>query len=233
MFPLNQSGDLSFQLPDAGERKQQQDLVILEDIAQVGGIILSKNTGKGFGGCGGSKSSGDYRNNHGDNNKKKMIHRDIERQRRQEMANLFSSLRSVLPLEYIKGKRSMCDNISSAVNYVNHLQSSIKVLEDKRDELRSSRAHEEEGSSDSVSIHPCRGGLEIEISAGCREDGFALSRVLKAIDGGGAVHVVSCVSHKVNHRLFHKIRCEVNDMECIDLAQLQRRLTELVCPNAL
>ncbi|XP_021827032.1 transcription factor bHLH120-like isoform X1 [Prunus avium] len=191
--------------------------------------------------------------NSNDHNKKKkmMMHRENERQRRQEMGTLHASLRSLLPLEFIKqGKRSISDHMNEAVNYIKHLQSRIKRLDAKRAELKKcsniisttgtdhgATTGSSDGRSPScLTVHPCCGGVQIVIS--CRgfrstKDGlslsFSISRVLEVLLEQGLA-VVSCVSSKGNDRLLHTIQCEVNDLEGIDLSGLEQKLAELVSP---
>ncbi|XP_022732762.1 transcription factor bHLH36-like isoform X2 [Durio zibethinus] len=141
------------------------------------------------------------------NKKKKIIHRDIERQRRQEMATLYATLRSLLPSEYLKGKRSISDHMNEAVNYIKHLQKKILELSDKRDELKksfhsyvSSSVPEslQNSSEDTVMVRPCLAGVEVVIST-CLRQGLQLSSVLEVIVAEG-LSVVTCISTKVNKR---------------------------------
>ncbi|KAI9162194.1 hypothetical protein LWI28_024781 [Acer negundo] len=173
------------------------------------------------------------------NKNKKMMHRDIERQRRQEMATLHASLRSLLPLEFIKGKRSISDQMNEAVNYINHLQKRIKQLGDHRDERKKlsktstlvlsgteSSSDHDNISPTEVIVRPCLVGVEILYSCGHPDQALPLSRVLAILHDQGLC-VVNCISTRVNEQLLHTIQTEVNDPSCFNLSVLQQKLAQV------
>lgn len=173
-------------------------------------------------------------NNPNEYKKKKMIHREIERQRRQEMASLYASLRSLLPLEYIKGKRSISDHMNEAVSYIKHLQKNIKELGAKRDELKrqysdnssSNLETPDEGQQKSISftVHENNNGaVGIEIIRYLEDERFLLSKFLELVLEQG-LEVVTCLSSQVNGRILHSVHCEVNSSNSVDLPELRRKI---------
>ncbi|PON88056.1 Achaete-scute transcription factor-related [Trema orientale] len=223
MFPFQQSDDLVPQISFNPHQEDitQQDLVALEQNYDY----LPMNMGGGQPNNTIISTAPDHNNDQPsttcDNNERKIMRRENERQRRQQMTFLTSSLRSLLPLEMIKGKRSVCDHMHEAVNYINHMKTKIEALIVMRDELKSRSDYSsaqatdhESGSSDtdylnSVIVRPCWGGIEIVISVR-----FPLSRVLEVLNKEG-LNIAGCSSTKVNGTLIHTIQCEVRSL-CIN-----------------
>nr|GEW97099.1 hypothetical protein [Tanacetum cinerariifolium] len=146
------------------------------------------------------------------------------------------------------GKRSTCEHVNQAVDYVKHLEENIKGLSTKRDELKkmcnvvsdakgvltkndkSERVMVECSQNDSITVTvSCRnGGTEILVKSNGNK-GFQISSVLKALVQEG-IDVISCNSTKVNDKfLIYSIHSKVIDEKTsIQESMLQQKLAELV-----
>ncbi|KAL0317712.1 UNVERIFIED_CONTAM: Transcription factor [Sesamum angustifolium] len=179
------------------------------------------------------------------NHTKKIMHRDIERQRRQEMSVLYASIRSLLPQEYTKGKRSASDHVGQAVNYVKHMQKKIEELKMRRDKLKrlsnssglaDTYAEDQSsdlmsGSSNCVNVNGLQGGVEVLISSSLNQGDFPLSKAIAHLLGRG-LNVISCVSAIANGESLHKIQIEVEDLTSINLAEIRERLAYVITTMA-
>ncbi|KAJ6978308.1 LOW QUALITY PROTEIN: hypothetical protein NC653_030016 [Populus alba x Populus x berolinensis] len=146
-----------------------------------------------------------------------MMHRNIERTKKARNDNpscIPSEL--CLPLEFIKGKRSISDHIETSIISKRRL----KKLSAKRDGLKkfSNLSFDSpSGSSNKYSSNynpPAHIQVVLRL---CLID-FPLSRVLQVLLEEG-ISVVNCVSTKVNERLFHTVQTEINDPACLNLSR--------------
>ncbi|XP_019154778.1 PREDICTED: transcription factor bHLH120-like [Ipomoea nil] len=197
---------------------------------------LPESPAAGNGGVGGdSNAKGDKQ--------RKADHREIERRRRQEMATLYASLRNELPLEYLRGKRSISDHVREAVRYIEQKQKSIRELEAKRDKLKRdvisdpnkvriiSTRSEDTSPSIMVKIQSSREGVvEILINCGPSKLGFGVSCVLELLHEEG-LDAVSCFCCRVEGNLLYSIQAEGSQETSVDLQMLRQKVTHRITIN--
>ncbi|GAA0176402.1 basic helix-loop-helix transcription factor [Lithospermum erythrorhizon] len=168
-------------------------------------------------------------NKHTDPMKMKISRREHEKKRREEMVGNYASLRSLLPLEYIKGKRSASDHILQSVGYIKELQTTIQKLTKKRDEVKQILPYKGKESDvgynqSNVTIQPSMAGVDVLINTSI-EGGVKLSKVLNILIIKG-LSIISCNSVQVNGRLLHNIQTEVNGGGTIDPVELHQMLND-------
>nr|GMD94292.1 transcription factor bHLH36 [Ipomoea batatas] len=197
------------------------------------------------------------RNPNNPHQERKIIRRDVERQRRKEMGGLYKSLVGLIPYEYIKGKRSTSDRLQETVRYVKDLRKRVEKLSAKRDELKGVTEPPVDSTSNSllrpsaasssslmkgrdecnndgqsrVTVKACRAGVEVTVNVGAQKikggGGVSLSKILKVLVGDG-LSINNCCSIKVNDRLLQTIEAEVIGGGSIDPIQLEQKLSVLV-----
>nr|GEW03660.1 Myc-type, basic helix-loop-helix (bHLH) domain-containing protein [Tanacetum cinerariifolium] len=236
MISLRQSGELVYhEIPSTISFNNQQDLMVnLHDLVTMEGnsnLAGSKKRKRG-------RDQSSYNANpdiivHGVGNKdehmqRKLVHREIERERRKNITKLFASLGALLPTEFIKGKGSISDRTHQVVNYIKHMHEKVQALSVKRDQLNKLvGASVKENIMNKVSISSCNGRTaEIQINSCSIEDGFHLSEVLKALVEEG-LHIINYTFTKINKRLLHTILSEACDTTLTDLSRLQQRLVSI------
>ncbi|KAK2653704.1 hypothetical protein Ddye_013560 [Dipteronia dyeriana] len=171
---------------------------------------------------------------------KKILHKEIERQRRRHMSKLNASLRSLLHLDSIKGKLSVSDHIHEAEKYITHMKKNIQDLSVKRDKLiknlpDSDNQVLDHGNTSSenclvnctLSVHPYCGGVGIVVGGDLRGESFLLSRVLEVVVDQG-LDVVRCVYHQTDEGIFHTIQSKVGDPTVVDLHGMQQKLNYVI-----
>ncbi|XP_022738480.1 transcription factor bHLH118-like [Durio zibethinus] len=238
MFPSHQSDDFLYEIygiPHHGDFVQQN---LTSGEASVEG---SNRIGKGKRpknlAAAANNNDGNYATA---NDAKKILRKEIERQRRQKMAKLYGKLRSLLPVESIKGKRAVSDHMNEAVNYIKYLKKMIQELSVKRDKLKklSNLSALDQGSSASssencspinscVAVHPYQGGVEIVINSGFGDESWHLSIMMLVILEEG-LDVVRYVSSQTNEGFLHTIHSEVSDPTQLDLPRLQTKLNDMI-----
>ncbi|CAA0809505.1 Transcription factor bHLH36 [Striga hermonthica] len=244
MFPLQSDGLAAEAIPSFYDWQQDKVLedLLADDRAHFEGIY-NENKNEGGGVLKkkprpAMKSMWDIDGDNKDTNHeaRRSIHRNLERQRRQEMAGLYASLRSLLPLDFIKGKRSVSDQLHQAAIYIRVMQNKIEEMKTRRDKLKSLSGNgrvEGRNKSDvnnKVKVILCRFGLEILIMSTGQSSIMPLSKVCAYLLQKPELTVVNCVSTRAGDEcsFLHKIQAEVDDPTSVDLTELQTRLADLI-----
>ncbi|XP_022888336.1 transcription factor bHLH36-like isoform X2 [Olea europaea var. sylvestris] len=142
------------------------------------------------------------------NLQKKIVHRDFERQRRQEMAKLYESLRSVIPHELLKNNS--------------------RELEFKRDKLKNlvpSNDPDFKNGKFSVTVKSCAVHIEVLISGEFTAEGLPLSRVLEILLEEG-LNIINCFCTRIDGKLYYTIHSEV--VPTVNLHMLQQKLSYMI-----
>lgn len=177
------------------------------------------------------------------------VHKLVERQRRDTMKALCSTLISLLPEEYHKKKHTLSDQLLEAVKYIDHLQDTLIELEKRRDMLSLSSTVKPFSSSTCVyktlqasqagpsnitetfpTIRVSKFSSGIQVTANTFKNQIDFSSLLSLLEEAG-VEVVSAASTAINDRVFYNIQLKLPEILHFDSGVLHRRIDQLMKGN--
>ncbi|KAI3793062.1 hypothetical protein L1987_35674 [Smallanthus sonchifolius] len=209
MFSLQQSGELIYhEIPSSISLGNQQDLMVnLHDLVNMEGnpnLAASKATKRQRDQSSPKLNPASTNDGIEDRKKehmhRKLVHRETEKKRREDLSKLYASLGGLLPPNFVKMKKFGDTSVKESL---------LNVI------------------PNAVSVSSCNArSFEIQINSCSIEDGFPLSEILKALFEEG-LDVINYTSKKINKRLLHYIQSEANDTTLTDLSMLQQRLTAI------
>ncbi|XP_037415894.1 protein IRON-RELATED TRANSCRIPTION FACTOR 2-like [Triticum dicoccoides] len=127
----------------------------------------------------------------GSGSHRKMSHNAYERDRRKQLNEQYSSLRSLLPDDDHTKKMSIPTTVSRVINYIPELQKEVDRLEKKKEELR--RASCEQGAM--------RQNTAPIVSATCLDDREIMVQVSLVSTMAGALPMSKCIKVLENQGL--------------------------------
>jgi len=177
------------------------------------------------------------------------LHKVVEKQRRNKMKALCSTLISLLPEEYLKTKCTLSDKLLEAIKHIRHLQDKLIDLEKKRDVLKLSATVKPFSNSSSVYktlqdsqarpsnvqdkfqiIRVRKFGPGIQVTVNTVKNQIDFSSLLMVLEETGA-EVVSATVSAINDRVFYSIHSKLSDFRHFDTAVLQGRIDQLMNGN--
>ncbi|GLU06419.1 hypothetical protein SLE2022_234570 [Rubroshorea leprosula] len=168
---------------------------------------------------------------------RKIERKIIEKNRRNKMKNLYSTLNSLIPQRITKEPLSVLDQVDEAVNYIKSLQKRLKECEAKKEKLLGrKRSHGCIGKgSDSISssrspqikVHEIGSGLQIFLTIGL-EDQFIFYEIIRILHEEGA-DVKNTTYSVVGDRVFLMVLAEIGEpMLCVGGGRITAKLNNFV-----
>ncbi|KAK2424595.1 transcription factor bHLH162 [Trifolium repens] len=141
----------------------------------------------------------------------------VEKNRRNQMKNLFSKLNSLLPNYSNKEALPLPEQVEEAINYIKSLETNVKLVKEKKEGLMENKRSHSGCSSSSeakrniispkIEIHEMGSSLQVIITCGVN-DQFILCEIIRILHEEN-LEVITANSSVAKDSIFHILHAEI------------------------